>query len=135
MDKLNKLFNLPEPEDKKPTLSELMSQSKELESLIKRDLADEELDGLAKKAEETFDQLVDLGMNTEPRFSAPIFEAASKMLGHALTAKLGKIQKQLKQVDQKIKQNQVRDPRDNTINVESQVFDRNKLIQSFKESK
>jgi hypothetical protein len=129
-ERLNKLFNLPDEEDKKQTLSELMDQAKSLDTISKLDLADKELDELAKKASDAFDNLLDLGYNTEPRFSAPIFDAASKMLGHAVAAKLGKIQKQLKQVDQQIKQNQL-SPNDNTLKVQATVFDRNKLIEDY----
>ena len=42
-------------------------------------------------------------MNVEPRFSAPIFDAASKLLGHAITAKTSKIDKKLKALDLDIK--------------------------------
>ena len=61
------------------------------------------MDDLATKAVRHYDDLMDLGMNVEPRFSAPIFDAASKLLGHAITAKTSKIDKKLKALDLDIK--------------------------------
>jgi uncharacterized coiled-coil DUF342 family protein len=57
------------------------------------DLGDAELDDLATKAEKAYDDLMDLGMNVEVRYSSRIFEVASSMLGHAITAKTNKIEK------------------------------------------
>jgi hypothetical protein len=74
-------------------------------------------------------------MNVEARFSAPIFDAASKMLGHAVTAKLGKVQKKLKQAELALKiekMNYERNQDDGGINVEAQVFDRNELLKTFR---
>ena len=62
------------------------------------------MDKLADKAIEHYDDLIDLGMNVEPRFSAPIFEAATKLMGHAITAKTNKIDKKLKALDLQLKQ-------------------------------
>jgi hypothetical protein len=61
------------------------------------------MDDLAKKAVDHYQDLMDLGMNVEPRFSAPIFEAATKLLGHAITAKTSKIDKKLKAIDLDLK--------------------------------
>ena len=60
------------------------------------DAGDRELDDLATKAQETFDNLMDLGFNVDSRYSAELFAVASTMLGHALTAKTTKLQKKLK---------------------------------------
>jgi hypothetical protein len=65
--------------------------------------SDQEMDELAKKAVDHYQDLMDLGMNVEPRFSAPIFEAATKLLGHAITAKTSKIDKKLKAIDLDLK--------------------------------
>ena len=58
--------------------------------------ADKELDALAERAISAYDDLIDLGMNVEARFSARIFEVASAMLKNAIDAKAAKIDKKLK---------------------------------------
>lgn len=70
-----------------------------------RDLSasDSELDELAAKAEQSFDDLMTLGMNVDSRFAAEIFATAGTMLGHALTAKTAKLNKKLKMIDLQLK--------------------------------
>jgi hypothetical protein len=70
-----------------------------------RDLqaSDVEMDDLAKKATESFDELMSLGMNVDSRFAAEIFSVAGAMLGHALTAKQAKLNKKLKMIDLQLK--------------------------------
>ena len=75
-----------------------LPQIKELD-----ELNDHELDNLASKAEQAYDDLMDLGMNVEVRYSGRIFEVAGTMLGHAITAKSNKIEKKLKAIDMQMK--------------------------------
>jgi hypothetical protein len=63
------------------------------------DTADEELDELAKLAKEKAEDLMDLGMNIDPRFAGVIMQTAGTMLGHAITAKTAKIDKKLKMIN------------------------------------
>ncbi len=79
-------------------ITQTLPQITELDSL-----GDGELDDLAKKAETAYDELMDLGMNVEVRYSSRIFEVASSMLGHAITAKSNKIEKKLKAIDLQMK--------------------------------
>jgi hypothetical protein len=67
------------------------------------DMADSELDALAAKAEQAYDELMDLGMNVEARYSTRMFEVAGQMLNAAITAKTNKIDKKLKMVDLQLK--------------------------------
>ena len=67
------------------------------------DMADDELDALASKAEKAYDDLMDLGMNVEARYSTRMFEVAGQMLNAAITAKTNKIDKKLKMVDLQLK--------------------------------
>lgn len=69
-----------------------------------RELAtsDAELDHLAQLAENSFQELMELGMNVEPMKSSEIFTTASSMLGHAISAKNSKIDKKLKIVQLQI---------------------------------
>jgi hypothetical protein len=100
------------------------------------DLGDSELDDLAKKAETAYDDLMDLGMNVEVRYSSRIFEVASSMLGHAITAKSNKIEKKLKAVDMQLKKYKIdkdnnEDPND-VINGQGYVItDRNELLKKL----
>jgi len=70
-----------------------------------RDLAasDQELDELADLAKQSYQDLSDLGMNVDSRYSAELFAVAGTMLGHALTAKTTKLNKKLKMIDLQLK--------------------------------
>ena len=67
------------------------------------DLSDLELDKLATEAEESYKNLMDLGMNVDSRYSGRIFEVASTMLRNAIDAKGSKIDKKLKMVELQLK--------------------------------
>lgn len=67
------------------------------------DISDSELDALANKAEKAYDDLMDLGMQVEARYSTRMFEVAGQMLQAAITAKTNKIDKKLKMVDLQLK--------------------------------
>ena len=73
-----------------------LPQVKALES------TDAELDELAQLAKDKFNDLIDLGMNVEPRISGQIFQTAGVLLGHAITAKQAKIDKKLRVVQLQI---------------------------------
>ena len=63
------------------------------------ELSDLELDKLSVEAEESYKNLMDLGMNVDSRYSGRIFEVASTMLRNAIDAKSSKIDKKLKMVE------------------------------------
>jgi hypothetical protein len=67
------------------------------------DTADQELDDLAQTARDGYDQMMDLALNVEPRFSGPIFQTAATMIGHAITAKTAKLDKKLRMIDLQLK--------------------------------
>jgi hypothetical protein len=67
------------------------------------DSADDELDELSDMAKEKFEDLMNLGMNVEARFSGQILQTAGVLLGHAITAKQAKIDKKLKTIDLQLK--------------------------------
>lgn len=78
--------------------------TKSLPEIPELDTASEnELDALASKAEQAYDDLMDLGMNVEVRYSGRIFEVASSMMKNAIDAKTAKIDKKLKSVDMQLK--------------------------------
>ena len=108
-----------------------LPQIKELDELDEK-----ELDDLAKKAEQAYDDLMDLGMNVEVRYAGRIFEVASSMMGNAITAKTNKIEKKLKAVDLQLKKLKIdndngNDPND-VINGQGYVItDRNELLKKL----
>ena len=67
------------------------------------ELSDLELDKLAVEAEDSYKNLMDLGMNVDSRYSGRIFEVASTMLRNAIDAKGSKIDKKLKMVELQLK--------------------------------
>lgn len=67
------------------------------------ELADKELNEVSEKAMQAYEDLMDLGMNVEARFSGEIFNNASRMLDTALSAKQHKVNKKLRMVDLQIK--------------------------------
>jgi hypothetical protein len=99
-------------------------------------LDEQELDNLAKKSEKAYDELMDLGMNVEVRYSGRIFEVASSMMGNAITAKSNKIEKKLKAVDLQLKKlkidNDAGVDSNNVINGQGYVItDRNELLKKL----
>ena len=67
------------------------------------DAADSEFDALAQRATDAYDDLMDLGMNVEARYSGRIFEVAGGMLKNAIDAKAAKIDKKLKMIELQLK--------------------------------
>lgn len=64
---------------------------------------DTEMDELAGLAQDSYKDLMDLGMQVDSRFASEIFSVASNMLGHAITAKTAKLDKKLKMIDLQMK--------------------------------
>jgi hypothetical protein len=106
------------------------------------DIADSEFDELAKRATDAYDDLMDLGMNVEARFSSRIFEVAGGMLKNAIDAKSAKIDKKLKMIElqlkkQKLDQEAAGEP-DSGISIPGDGFivtDRTSLLEKLKNMK
>jgi len=117
--KLESLFNLPPadsttPEEAQSNIEENRAIIKEVDLAIDKidaalpfvndlDISDKELDDLSDLAKEKFQDLIDLGMNVEARFSGHILATAGTLLGHAITAKQAKLDKKLRMVDLQLK--------------------------------
>lgn len=106
------------------------------------DMADSELDDLAKRATEAYDDIMDLGMNVEARYSARMFEVAASMLGHAISAKTAKLDKKLKMIDLQLKKqkldNDTSGAGDEGVTLQGDgviITDRNSLIEKLKKMK
>ena len=65
--------------------------------------ADAELNDIAQRALQSYEDLMDLGMNVESRYSGRVFEVAGSMLKTSLDAKTAKLDKKLKMVDLQLK--------------------------------
>jgi hypothetical protein len=102
------------------------------------DRADEELDELAKLAKDKAEDLIDLGMNVDPRFAGVILQTAGTLLGHSITAKTAKMDKKLKQIqlqlakakhDHQVKKDSAKlEPEEDAIDGKGLVLDRNALL-------
>lgn len=100
------------------------------------ELSDLELDKLAVEAEESYKNLMDLGMNVDSRYSGRIFEVASTMLRNAIDAKSNKIDKKLKMVELQLKKMKLdkdgADSGDTPVESEGYVIsDRNELMKKL----
>lgn len=116
--KLEELFDLPPTaEEVDAALPELPTQRETILALDEAidkindalpavkglDASDSEMDSLSDLAKDSYQDLMDLGMQVDSRFAAEIFSVASNMLGHAITAKTAKLDKKLKMVDLQLK--------------------------------
>lgn len=156
--KLESLFNLPTNEIINDTiedsqvelaLDEQQEQLQEINLAIDKidealpgvknlEASDKELDDLAELAKSKFNDLMDLGMNVESRFSGPIFQTAGILLGHAITAKTAKLDKKLRMVDLQLKKAKLdhqietqNDKKQPAIEGEGVVLDRNSLLKQI----
>ena len=153
--KLEELFNLPPPdattpEEAKTSIEENRAIIKEVDLAIDKidaalpfvndlDTSDRELDELSDLAKEKFQDLIDLGMNVEARFSGHILATAGTLLGHAITAKQAKLDKKLRMVDLQLKkarldqQNSKNDGEKlvNASDGKGVVLDRNELLRQI----
>lgn len=151
--KLAELFNLPSalPEDTTPeqavqALEQHQEVFKDIDSAIDKidealpgvrglESSDSEMDELANLAKDKFNDLMDLGMAMEARFSGQVFQTAGVLLGHAITAKQAKLDKKLRMVDLQLKKmrldhqmKQTGDAPANPVDGEGMVVDRNTLL-------
>ena len=152
--KLEDLFDLPssleiETQVEKPTIEEARTQLAAIDIAIDkidialptvRDLSasDVEMDDLAQLAQDSYKDLMDLGMQVDSRFASEIFNVAGTMLGHAITAKTAKMNKKLKVIDLQLKkmridQQQPEDPHLPTAH--GQVLNRNDLLERLLKDK
>lgn len=145
--KLEELFDFPPGEDTASvTTEQTRTQLAEIDATIDKidaalpmvrelETGDRELDELANLAKESYDNLMDLGMQVDSRYASEIFAVAGTMLGHALTAKTAKLNKKLKMVDLQMKklkldQDQASKATDDTVETaHGQVLSRNDLLE------
>jgi hypothetical protein len=155
--KLEEILNLPESkkivkqEEKKAKKEEVaqpflrdMSEFDKIAAALPAvkglgDASDAEFDALAQRATDAYDDLMDLGMNVEARYSGRIFEVAGGMLKNAIDAKAAKIDKKLKMIELQLKKQKLDQDaaggEDKGINLNGDGFivtDRNSLLEKLK---
>lgn len=158
MKKLEEILNL--PETKKIVKKEEKAKAEEVSQPLLRDISefdkissalpqvkglgdasDEEFDALAQRATDAYDDLMDLGMNVEARYSGRIFEVAGTMLKNAIDAKAAKVDKKLKMIElqlkkQKLDQDSAGDDGSGSVQGTGVIVsDRNSLLEKLKQMK
>ena len=86
------------------------------------------------QAFQTYKDLIDLGMNIEPRLAGRILEVASSMMQNAISAKNTKVDKKLKMIElqlKKMKLDNNKPDEDVVTGTGSVIADRNELIQQI----
>ncbi len=151
--KLEDLLNLPESKeiiDKEKKQKQIQPQKQTIKELAEfdkitaalpqvkglGDMGDTELDEVSKKSMDAYDDLMDLGMNVEARFSGRIFEVAGQMLKTNLDAKVAKLDKKLKMVELQLKKEKLdkeATPENEMLTGEGYIVtDRNSLLEKLK---
>lgn len=154
--KLSDLFDLPDmasadPENMSDALKTI-AENKDIitkvdDAIDKIDIAlptvrdleatDQEMDELADLAKSKFEDLMDLGMNMDPRFGGVVFQTAGTLLGHAITAKTAKMDKKLRMVQLQLQKARLDhqmakdSPEDRPIDGQGMVLDRNALLEQI----
>jgi len=151
--KLSELFDLPDiPSAESAENSEVLKTIVENKEVIARvdevidkidialptvrdlEASDQEMDELANLAKDKFEDLMELGMNMDPRFGGVVFQTAGTLLGHAITAKTAKMDKKLRMVQLQLQKARLDhqiskdNPDDQPITGQGVVLDRNELL-------
>lgn len=152
--KLSELFDLPDPDEQTSEPTELQAEQavivtqeaytnlEKIENALPQvrglEASDNEMDELASLAKESYENLMDLGMQVDSRFASEIFNSASSMLGHAITAKTAKINKKIKMIELQLKKAaldqksaKATEEIENTPLGEGNLLDRNELLRTL----
>jgi hypothetical protein len=155
--KLEELLNMP---DSKEIIAESRNEEKAQQAVVEQEetarsiqeldkitaalpqvkglgeMADNELNEVSQKSMQAYEDLMDLGMNVESRYSGRIFEVAGNMLKTNLDAKVAKLDKKLKMVELQLKkEKQDKDGSADGDIVQGEgyvVTDRNSLLEKLK---
>ena len=134
----NPVENVPSNEDTFRDIAELDKINSALPAVKGLgEMADKELNEVADKAMQAYEDLMDLGMNVESRYSGRVFEVAGTMLKTNLDAKVAKLDKKLKMEELQLKKEKM--DRDNNSTPDGMiegegyvVTDRNSLLERLK---
>lgn len=150
--KLEEEFNLPpieEATEQVPSVQETQEEIEEVQDALTvsekinaafkeiRGLEDHEVEmnDIAKKAINSYEQLMNLGMNVSDMAAGKVFAEASNMLKIALDASDAKTKAKLQQIDLMLKKARIdkfSDKGTSEETVQATVFDRNDLLKIIK---
>jgi hypothetical protein len=150
--KLEELLDLPEADDDKKIKKSDIKKQEEIQTEMAEfdkiaaalpsvkglgEMADNELNDIADRALKSYEDLTDLGMNVESRYSGRVFEVASTFLKTGLDAKVAKLDKKLKMVELQLKKEKMdREATSDDGSIFSGeghvVTDRNSLLEKLK---
>lgn len=162
--RLEEVFNLSpseinEPEDDNDE-GQTVEQSKEMIEVINTDMAltdkidaalpmigdlnehDRDMDDIHQKALDTFEKLVDIGMNVEAHAGAKFFESATQMLKTAMEAKDSKVDRKLRMINLQMQKARLDHQVEKEVNKNTNgdehetegalILDRNELLKRIK---
>lgn len=153
--KLIDVFNLPEtpiaseknsPEESAPITAETLSQLEKIDAALPRviglDKTDTELDELKEFSVTSYRDLMDLGLQTDPRYSAEIFSTAASFMGHAIHTVEAKANKKIKMLELQLKKAQLDHKISSTVQEldaipagTGKALDRNELLKLIREGR
>ena len=144
--KLEEEFNLPPIEEVLPVekkeeskeiteveIKEALTNAEKIDSALPRvkdlETHDKEMEDIAQKAIDSYDELMNLGMNVQDAHAGRVFETASKMLQIAMDSKNAKVDKKLKMIDLQIRKMRLDQSEGVEQSNEGSVMDRNHILQ------
>ncbi len=145
--KLEEEFNLPPIDEVMPVpnkveqskeiteveVKEALTNAEKIDSALPKvkDLTahDNEMEDIATKALDSYDELMNLGMNVQDAHAGRVFETASKMLQIAMDSKNAKVDKKLKMIDLQIRKMRLDQTEGTESKSEGGVMDRNHILQ------
>ncbi len=145
--KLEEEFNLPPIDEVMPVpnkveeskeiteveVKEALTNAEKIDSALPKvkDLTahDNEMEDIATKALDSYDELMNLGMNVQDAHAGRVFETASKMLQIAMDSKNAKVDKKLKMIDLQIRKMRLDQNEGVESSNEGGVMDRNHILQ------
>ena len=145
--KLEEEFNLPPIDEVMPVpnkvekskeiteveVKEALTNAEKIDSALPKvkDLTahDNEMEDIATKALDSYDELMNLGMNVQDAHAGRVFETASKMLQIAMDSKNAKVDKKLKMIDLQIRKMRLDQNEGTETASEGTVMDRNHILQ------
>jgi RNase P/RNase MRP subunit p29 len=144
--KLEEEFNLPPIEDVLPVekkeeskeiteveIKEALTNAEKIDSALPRvkdlETHDKEMEDIAQKAIDSYDELMNLGMNVQDAHAGRVFETASKMLQIAMDSKNAKVDKKLKMIDLQIRKMRLDQNEGTETSSDGGVMDRNHILQ------
>jgi hypothetical protein len=100
----------------------------QVEGVVKHD---GDMENIAERALDSYEELMSLGMNVQDAHAGRIFETAGKMLQIAMDSKNAKVDKKLRMIDLQIKKMRLdaMEGTNSSSNDSGTVMDRNQLLQ------